>query len=116
MMLTVLIAVLAACGIFSILWLLTDALTVPLPEQDAYYIVRLRGDASTAAQTVRSCLRLQKRGLRGRLIFVDCGLCAEGQTAVELLIRREAQAVLCAPSQVCEMIHWEYDEFGARAD
>lgn len=114
---TVVIAALAACGVFLIAWLLADALRFPLPERDACYVVHLHGSTAQTEQTIKSCLRLREcGGLRGKLIFVDGGLDTESQMAAELLLRRKPAAVLCAPSQITEMIHWENDEIGAGAD
>ncbi len=115
MALTILIAALAACGLFLIAGAFLEAL-LPLPER-AVYIVYLKGDAASAQQKVRACLRLRKRwGMKCRLLLVDCGLDAEAQTAVGMLLRRETDAALCAQSQVTEYLETESWELGAGAD
>ena len=43
---TILIAALAACGVFLIAWTVFEALLMPLPEKDTYLLVYLRGDAA----------------------------------------------------------------------
>ena len=62
------------------------------------HIVPLRGGRTGAV--IRAALRRRASGdLRGRLIFVDCGLDAEAQIEAQLLLRQQS-AVLCAPEQL----------------
>lgn len=110
MVLTILVAVLAACGVFLVLWALTEALLRPLP-QGICHVVPLSGDAAAVEQTLRLCLRT----LRGRIVFVDIDMDAEAQMTAEHLLRREPAAALCSPVQVSEFLRWE-NTLGARAD
>lgn len=117
MVLSILIAAFAVCGVFLILWTILEAVIFPIPRKDTVLIVPVAGDASRTQQTIRGCLRLRNhRGVGERLIFVDQGLDQEAQIAAQMLLRREPYAVLCAASQVPEMIRWENEELGAGTD
>ncbi len=116
MALTILIAAFAVCGVFLIFWALLEAMLLPMPET-ACHIVYLRGSCTSATRLVRSALWRESRGsLRGKLIFVDCGLDAEAQTAVELLLRNLPYSVLCAREQLTQYIETERDACGTGAD
>ncbi len=110
MVLTILVAGLAVCGVFLVLWALTEAVLRPLP-QEIYHVVPLSGSAASVEQTLRLCLRT----LRGRILFVDMGLDAEAQMTAEHLLRNAPAACLCSPVQVSEFLRWE-NALGARAD
>ena len=110
MLLTILLAGLAVCGVFLVLWALVQTIVHPLP-LGVYHVVPLSGNAPTVEQTVRLCLRT----LRGRIVFVDIAMDAEAQMTVACLLRNESAACLCAPMQVSEYLRWE-NTLGARAD
>ena len=110
MVLTILMAGLAACGVFLVLWALVQTIVRPLP-LGVYHVVPLAGNAPTVEQTMRLCLRT----LRGRIVFVDIAMDAEAQIVAACLLRNESAAVVCAPSQVSEFLRWE-NALGARAD
>lgn len=107
MLLTVIMGFLGLCGIGLVLWGIGEVLLSYTPE-NVYHIIPLKGESSEVEQRVRGCLR----SLKGRLYFVDCGLEAEEQMTVELLLRHEDAAVLCAWEQVFEDLRWE-NEFGS---
>ncbi len=116
MVLTIIVTTLAVCGFLLIVLTLFDALLLPQAE-GAFYVVFLQGDAAKVEQTVRAALRLRHRqGLRAWLIFVDDGIDTEAQIAVELLLRRQNNALLCAQSQLAEIIRTENERIGTRAD
>ncbi len=110
MVLTILVAGLAVCGVFLVLWALTEAVLRPLP-QGICHVVPLSGDAASVEQTLRICLRT----LRGRIVFVDMDLDAEAQMTAEHLLRNAPAACLCGQAQVSEFLRWE-NALGARAD
>lgn len=110
---TFLLAILAAMGLLAVVQALFKALSVPVRDSDICHVVRLAGDSPKAEQTVKSCLRLRQDGMWGRLIFVDAGLSAEAQIAVELLLRGQLNAVLCAQEQLEQYIQWERESIGA---
>lgn len=117
MVLSVIIAALAACGLFLVAWALMEALFLPQPKQNAFYVVRLSGDAGQVQQTARACLRLrERRGLRCRLVFVDSGIDNESLSALQLLMQGQNGVTLCAPAQLLENIQWENEEIGIGAD
>ena len=94
-----LLASLAALGLLLLLWLGFQALLTPMPRH-CVHVIPLRG--GNAAAVLRAALRRRCDGdLRGRLIFVDCGMDAESQIAAQILLRRQS-AVLCAPEQLCQ--------------
>lgn len=103
--LTILIAALAACGLFLIIWTLMDALSYPIPRKNTVFIVRLEGDALKVQQTIGACFRLREhRGYGETLIFTDGGIDTEAQLAAELMLRDHPEAVLCAPNQAADFI------------
>lgn len=117
MVLTILIAALAVCGVLLILRTVLEAVIFPVPRENSILIVPLSGNAAQCQQTIRGCLRLRsRRGIGERLILVDQGLDPEAQIAAGILLRREDDVVLCAASQVPEMIRWENEELGAGTD
>lgn len=117
MILTIVIAALAASGMLLIVWLFFDALLSPKETKDTFYVVLLRGDAALAQQTMRTAFRQREwQGLRAMLVFVDDGLDCEGQVAAGLLLRRREDALLCSRSQLSEIIRTENEDIGAGAD
>ena len=73
MLLTILMATLAACGLLMILFALKEAL-LPRP-RCACHIIYLKSSRPDPAALVHACLWRQRCGLlTGRLIFADCGI------------------------------------------
>lgn len=115
MLLTILMAALAACGLLMILFALKEAL-LPRP-RCACHIIYLKSSRPDPAALVHACLWRQRCGLlTGRLIFADCGIDAQAQTAIGLLLRGAENAVLCSPTQLAEYTEMRNDGFGAGAD
>lgn len=93
---TILIAALAACGVFLIAWTVFEALLMPLPEKETYLLVYLHGDAAQTQQRIRACCWLrERRGIRGRMLFVDEGLTPEARRAAEQMIGTDLSLALC---------------------
>lgn len=117
MLLKMILAAFAACGLFLVIWALMDAAFLPRSGNDSIHIYYIRGDSAQAEHTIRGCLRLrEKRGMRGMLLFADVGLTPEAQTAAELLLRREPDAALCSTAQIFDYIGRENDGIGAGTD
>ena len=117
MVLTIVIAALAASGMLLIVWLFFDALLSTKETKNTFYVVLLKGNASLVQQTMRAALRQREwQGLRATLVFVDDGIDCEGQFAAELLLRRRENALLCSRSQLSEIIRTENEDIGAGAD
>lgn len=117
MLLKVIIAAFAACGLLLVLRALFEAFLLPLSGNDAIHVYYLRGDSAEAEHTIRACLHLrERRGMRGTLIFADDGLTPEAQTAAELLLRRAPDAALCSKAQALDYIRRENDGIGAGTD
>ena len=116
MILTILVAGLAVFGGILLFWLTADALFNFVPG-NACHIFYLSGEDGLIEQQLRTCLRMQERGkLRGRLIFVDCGLSPDAQMTVQLFLQGENRGVLCAPSQITDYLEWEKEVIGAGTD
>lgn len=100
-LLNILVGALAALGLILLLWLGFAALLAPMPK-NCVHIIPLRGERT--GDVIRAALRRRASGdLRGRLIFVDCGLDAEAQVVAQLLLRQQS-AVLCAPEQLAHYL------------
>ena len=115
MLLTVLMAALAVCGLLMILLALKEAF-LPRPRYACHIIYLKDGHPSPDAQ-VQACLWRRRCGtLTGKLVFVDCGIDAQAQTAIQLLLRRAEDAVLCGAMQIAEHTEMRNDELGAGTD
>lgn len=116
MALTIVIAALAVCGVFFVAWALAEAWMLPMP-CDACHIFFLHGDDAQVEQQLRSSLWLrQRRGLRGRILFVDCGISPEAQMTAQLFLRQDDTIHLCAYAQMTDYIRWENHSIGTGAD
>lgn len=105
MVLTWIVGVLAACGVIWLVWLLLDAVQMPLPAQDSVHVVFLRGEAATAQQTLRGCLRLRSRhGMQGMLLLVDDGLDAGAVPALKRLLREQEAVRLCSRKEAADYL------------
>ncbi|MBQ3356756.1 MAG: hypothetical protein IJG45_06550 [Oscillospiraceae bacterium] len=117
MLLKLILAAFAACGLLMVLRALLEAVLLPFPGNDAVHVYYLRGGSAEAEHAIRACLHLrERRGMRGMLIFADGGLTPEAQETAELLLRREPDTALCSKAQVFDYIRQENDEVGAGTD
>lgn len=115
MLLTIVMAALAACGMLMILLTLKEAF-LPRPSGACHLIYLKSGRPDPAAQ-VQACLWRRRCGsLTGTLIFVDRGLAPQEQAAIALLLRCAEGAVLCSPEQVAEHIKMGSNELGTGTD
>lgn len=116
MALTILIAALAVCGVFLIAWCVIEALFCTFPKNSCH-IFYLQGDARLVEQEIRSALWVcEKRGMLGKLLFVDCGISPQAQETAQLILKDHTAAVLCAPSQISGYLGWENGTSGAGTD
>lgn len=117
MLLKVILAAFAACGLLLILRALLEAAVLPHSGIDAVHVYYLRGGSADAEHTIRGCLHLrEQRGMRGMLIFADEGLTPEAQAAAELLLRNVPDAALCSSAQIIDYIRRENDGVGSGTD
>lgn len=117
MVLTIIVTTLAACGVLLILWTAVDALRRPYFDETAYYVIMLHGDGGKVERSIRSAFALRERqGLQAMLVFVDNGIEPEGQIAANLLLCNQNDAILCAKSQLPEIIGTENKGIGAGTD
>lgn len=115
MFLTILMAALAAGGVFLVL--LTFAEALQLRPSHACHVIYLFDDRPDPIRLVQSCLRARDRGtLSGLLLFVDCGINARQQEAIALLLRGVDKAAVCSAEQVAEYWETERIELGAGTD
>ena len=114
MALTILIAALAACGLFLIIWAIADALLLRLPT-DSCHIFYLRGDETQVEQQIRTCL-WKRSNLRGKIIFVDCGISPEAQITAQMMLKEFDFIYICSPEQIWDYIRWEKETIGTGAD
>ncbi|MBE6985530.1 MAG: hypothetical protein E7434_08010 [Ruminococcaceae bacterium] len=113
MALTILIAGLAVCGIFLVAWSLTEAFVIKIP-LDSVHIFYLHGSDADVEQQMRSCLWMKNRhGLRGRLLFVDCGISPQAQITAQLMLKADDNIHICAKEQVAQYIKGECETLGA---
>lgn len=116
MALTILIAALAVCGVFLIAWCVIEALFCTFPKNSCH-IFYLQGETESVEQEMRSALWVcEKRGMSGKLIFVDCGISPQAQETAQLILKNRTAAVLCAPSQISDYLGWENGTSGAGTD
>ena len=65
MLLKLMIAAFAACGLLMILRALFEAVLLPLSGNDALHVYYIRGESAETEQTIRACLHLrERRGMR----------------------------------------------------
>ena len=115
MILTLLIAAFAACGLFLVFWALYESCFAAFPA-DACHVIPLSGDAAAVSSRAKRCLWQQRQhGLRGTLLFVDCGIEPEAQIALQLLLRGQT-AQVCSTAQAAEFLETEKYKVGAGAD
>ncbi len=92
-----LIALLAAIGLASLIWLFVRTLLFrPVISHSALVLLCARGDGQELEQQVRALVMLRReRGIVGEILVVDCGLSEEGRHLCYLLARQEHSVTLC---------------------
>ena len=97
-----LVALLAAIGLASILWLIVRAvLFAPAHQRCATALICARGDGEDLeAQVVTlSLLRLEHNAV-DEILLVDCGLTEEGRKLCRLLAGKHRRVSFCAVSEI----------------
>ena len=104
---TILIAALAACGIFLVAWSLTEAFVMKLPS-DSVHVFYLHGSDAEVEQKLRACLWMRSRhGLRGTVYFVDTGISVQAQITAQLMLKDDESVIICSKEQLYEYIRKE---------
>lgn len=113
MILTVLIAALAACGAFLIFWAIAQAMLLPLPQEGTYCIICLCGSTAQVEQLLRSALwQRERRGFRGSFLFLSDALTQEQLLLVRRRLEREDGARLCRAEEVTQIVQRETENIG----
>lgn len=101
------VAMLAAIGIATLLWLLVSLFLKPRRETLPHAVVLLpaRGSGSGMEHGVRLLreLRLTSGGF-GAIVIVDCGLNEEGRQMARLLTRQERDISLAAREELVDFL------------
>ena len=100
------IALLAAIGLSSLMWMLVRAIFfLPPAAHSAIILICARGDGEEIEQQVRTLLLLRvERGIVGHILLVDCGLSEEGRRVCRLLARGEHIVTLCENDEIGKYI------------
>ena len=95
--LEILLALLAAFGLFALLALLLGRLFLPGPgAAPAYAVVPARGDGAALEQTVKGLLWLRAgTGQRYTVVIADAGLGPQGLAVATRLANAQPRVVLC---------------------
>ena len=100
------IALLAAIGLSSLVWILVRALFfLPPVAHSAIILICARGDGEGVEQQVRTLLLLRSQyGIVGQILLVDCGLSEDGKRLCHTLARSEHIVTLCASDEIGKYI------------
>ena len=79
-----LVAMLAAIGLASLMWMVVRALFFAQPERQVHTLERMR----------------REQGVLGMILLVDCGLTDEGQRVSRLLAREDRWVALCQMEEI----------------
>ena len=98
-----LVAMLAAIGLASLMWMVVRALFFAQPErrQGVVALITAQGDGDALEQQVHTleCMR-REQGVLGMILLVDCGLTDEGQRVSRLLAREDRWVALCQMEEI----------------
>jgi hypothetical protein len=98
-----LVALLAAVGLASLLWMAVTAILYAPPRRSAQALalVAAQGDGTLLEGQVRDLERLRReRGVICRVLLVDCGLTDDGRRLAELLARGRHWVTVCRREEV----------------
>lgn len=98
-----LVAMLAAIGLASLMWMVVRAVlfTRPVRRQGAVALVPARGDGCGLEEQVHTLAHLrQEQGVFSAILLVDCGLTEEGLKLARLLEREDRWVSLCRQDQI----------------
>ena len=103
-----LVAMLAAIGLASIMWMVVKAvLYAPLERrrQGTVALIPAQGDGERLEEQLRFLDGLRReRGLSGRALLVDCGLNEEGRKLARLLSGRYRWVILCGRDEAADFL------------
>ena len=103
-----LIAMLAAVGLATILWMIVGLFLRKRRQlfSGVTAVVRAEGDGAGLEYTVRTLSQLRyERGAFGTILILDCGLSGEGRELAQLLIREEDCVALCTRTALSDYFH-----------
>ncbi len=113
MILTILIAALAACGAFLILWAIFEAMLLPLPQEGVYCVVALKGDAAQVQRLLRAALwQRERRGFRGALVFLSDDLTPQQLCLAQNFLAYHGGARLCRAEELTQLVQGEKENSG----
>ena len=98
-----LVAMLAAIGLASLMWMVVRALFFARPEyrQGVVALIPAQGDGEALEQQVHALERMRReQGVLGMILLVDCGLSEEGLRASRLLAREDRWVALCRMEEI----------------
>jgi len=98
-----LVALLAAIGLASLMWMVVHALFMVRPErrQGVLALIPAQGDGEALEQQVRALEGLRReRGMLGMILLVDCGLTEEGRRLARLLAKENRWVALCRTEEI----------------
>lgn len=105
-----LVAALAAVGVVSLLWLLTQIIFMlkdPMPGT-ALAVLPAQGDGGGLAEQVFALTGYGRdQGVIGRILIVDCGLNDEGRQLCRILERENRWVAVCLPNEVADHLRSE---------
>ena len=103
------IAVLAAVGLCTVVWLIAavilDARRVDRTCARVWAVVPVHGACGALEQTVRRLKRECYRGVRTQVLLVDCGMEDETRRIAQILARADAIVTLCAAEDVARQLY-----------
>lgn len=99
-----LVAMLAAVGLASMMWMVVKAvLYAPMERrrQGAVALIPAQGDGECLEQQVRAVSLLRReQGVLGTVLVVDCGLSEEGLRLAQLLAREDRWVAVCTKETI----------------
>ena len=98
-----LVAMLAAIGLASLMWMVVRALFFAQPErrQGVVALIPAQGDGDALEQQVHTLERMRReQGVLGMILLVDCGLTDEGQRVSRLLALEDRWVALCQMEEI----------------
>lgn len=98
-----LLAMLAAIGLASLMWMAVRAVLFarPVRRSGVVALIPAKGDGGQVEEQVHTLsLMRSEHGVIGQVLLVDCGLSEEGQSLCRLLAREDRWVSLCRPDQI----------------
>ena len=98
-----LVALLAAIGLASLMWMAVRAVLFARParRESAVALIPAQGDGEPREEQVHALtLMSAEQGIIGAILLVDCGLTEEGRQLCRLLTREDRAVVLCGRDEI----------------